>query len=146
MKVILLKDVSKVGQQGTVKEVADGFAENMLIARGLAVQATPEKIAAYEKNRKIEEAELAKKMEVLAKSIQGLEGKKVEIVARATEKGGLFKALAAKDIAHAFEGQGSKIPLENIQLEKPLKTVGEHKVLVVSGKVQAHITVAVKAA
>ncbi len=146
MKVILLKDVAKVGQQGTVKEVSHGFAENMLIARGLAVQATPERIAAYEVTRKQKEAEEAKRMEALTKSIQTLENKTVEIKARATEKGGLFKALAAKDIARAFEGQGTKIPLEAIQLEKTLKEVGEHKILVTSGNVRAHVTVVIKAA
>lgn len=145
MKVILLKDVAKVGQQGTVKEVSDGFAENMLIARGLAIQATPEKIAAHEAKRKLEEAEEVKVAQALAKTIQALEGKKVEIKVRATEKGGLFKALGAKDIAHALEGQGSKVPVEVIQLEKPLKEVGEHKMLIVSGEVRAHVTVLVKA-
>lgn len=145
MKVILLKDVAKVGQQGTIKDVSNGYAQNMLIARGLAIQATPEKVAAHEAARKQREAEETKQMQALAVVIQGLEGKRVEIKARATEKGGLFKSIGAKDIALVLAGQGSKIPVETIQLEKPLKVVGEHKVLVVSGKAQGHLTVDLKA-
>ena len=47
MKVIFLKDVGGVGQRGSIKEVSDGYAMNFLIAQGLAVQATPEKVAAH---------------------------------------------------------------------------------------------------
>ena len=47
MKVIFLKDVAKVGQHGKMKDVADGYALNFLIPRGLAIQATPDKVAAH---------------------------------------------------------------------------------------------------
>lgn len=145
MKVILLKDVAKVGQRGTIKDVADGYAQNMLIARGLAEQATPEKIVAHEAARKRHEAEEAKEAQALAVTIQTLEGKRIEITARATEKGGLFKSLGAKDIVRALGEKGSMVPVETVQLEKPLKEVGEHKILIASGNVRAHVNVFVKA-
>ena len=74
MKVIFLKDVAKVGQHGTMKDVSDGYALNFLIPRGLAIQATPDKVAAHLAAQKREgEAHAAAEAE-LKKTIQGLEG------------------------------------------------------------------------
>ena len=102
MKVILLKDVAKVGQHGTVKEVTDGYALNFLIARGLAIQATPDKIAAYESAQKRETEVREREREALVKSIQSIEGARIEIAVRATEKGGLFKSVVSADVAKAI--------------------------------------------
>src|SRR3989344_6415282 len=125
MKVILLKDVAKVGQHGTIKEVADGYALNFLIARGLAVQATPEKVAAHEAAQKREGVAREEMNKALTATIQSLEGARVEIKARATEKGGLFKSITAADIKKAM---GKDIPEDAIQLEKTIKEVGEYSI------------------
>ena len=147
MKVILLKDVVNVGQKGSVKEVSDGYAQNFLIARGLAEQATTEKITKL-KNLEEQEAKIrASEAAALGALVQSLEGKQLEIKARATEKGGLFKAIGALDIARALLEQTEKnIPVEVIKLEKPLKEVGEHLVELVLGEARARVTVVVKPA
>ena len=116
MKVILLKDVGGVGQHGTVKDVSDGYALNFLIARGLAVQATPEKIAAFEIAQKREVEIREQERIVLVKSVQGLEGTRIELKVRATEKGGLFKAVTVVDIIKLLNVD---IPENAVQLEKP---------------------------
>lgn len=142
MKVILLKDVAKVGQHGTVKEVADGFALNFLIARGLAVQATPEKLKAFEAQMKTEIADKEKREGDIKRTIQSLEGKRIEMKVRATEKGGLFKSITAADIANLLK---ANIPEDAIQLPKPIKQVGEHVVHVAAAGVEAAVTFVVEA-
>ncbi len=146
MKVILLKDVVNVGQKGSVKEVSDGYAQNFLIARGLAEQATAEKIAALQSAQEREEKARVQELAALGALVQSLEGKKVELQVRATEKGGLFKAIGASDIARTIKEQTEKnIPVEGIKLSKPIKEVGEHAVELVSGDARAHVTVVVSA-
>src|SRR5579863_6832043 len=98
MKVILLKDVRNVGRKDEVKTVADGFAANFLLPQNLAIAATSDKVAALEKTKETQAAELLKQEAELDERIRALSGQKIEITARATEKGGLFKALSASDI------------------------------------------------
>ncbi len=146
MKIILLKDVAKVGQCGAVKEVADGYALNFLIARGLAIQATPEKVAAFEAAQKREGETREKVHAALVKAVQSLEGARIEITARATEKGGLFKSIVAADIVRAIVAQkGISIPEELIDLPKPIKQVGETKIVFAVTDAKAAITLAVVA-
>ena len=147
MKIIFLKDVGGSGRAGEVKEIADGYAFNFLIPRGLAEQATPEKIAAHAK-RSAELAAARKEEEAkLAKLVQALEGARVELKVRATEKGGLFKSIGKKEIASAIKEQkNSAVPEDMIQLESPIKTVGEHPVTISAGNAKAQLTLSIKAA
>ncbi len=146
MKVILIKDVAKVGQHGMIKEVSNGYALNFLIARGLAIQATPEKLAAYEAAQKREVEARDREREALVKAIQGLEGARVEIVARATEKGGLFKSVTAADIAQAILDQKRvHVSQEVIVFQKPIKQTGEHSISIASGDAKAHFTLSIVA-
>lgn len=146
MKIILLKDVRGVGQGREVKDVADGYVQNMLIPRGLAEQATPEKLAAHEAMMAREAQARALEREKIETTIKALEGKRVEITTRATEKGGLFKAVGAKDILLALDKEESVVSEENILLKKPLKEIGEHAIELTFGDTRARITVVVKAA
>ena len=146
MKVIFLKDVRGVGHKHEVKNVADGYAGNFLFPGGLAEPATKEKIARLEQTKKDQEETLHKQEEELEGKIQELHGKTVTIAVRATEKGGLFKSVTAKDIAHALKTQHNiEIP-ETVVRAEPIKTTGEHVVLL-QGKVhKADIGVVVVAA
>src|SRR5258708_3880321 len=102
MKVILLKDVRGVGIHGDVKTVADGYAINKLFPSKLAEPATEEKMKQVE-SQKAARQEAAKKVEEqLDNKVLQLRGKKVVLQSRATEKGGLFKTIAAKDIVKAI--------------------------------------------
>ena len=143
MKVILLKDVAKVGQHGTIKAVADGYAMNFLIARGLAEQATPEKVRAFEAQTKAESDEKAKREGEVKTLIQSLEGRRVEMKARATEKGGLFKAITAADIARLLN---AGIPTDAIMLEKPIKATGEYAMKISQAGVEANIALVIASA
>jgi large subunit ribosomal protein L9 len=133
MKVILLKDVRGVGQHSEIKNVADGYAINFLFPQKLAEQATEEKIAQIASRKQEHDAELAKEEETLNQKIAELKGKKIVISSRATEKGGLFKAVTAKDIVRAIKAEFSvDIPEEVIDISEHIKTTGEHVVSLIS--------------
>lgn len=144
MKVIFLKDVAKVGQHGTMKEVADGYALNFLIPRGLAVQATPDKVAAHLAAQKREGEAKAQQNKMVTEAVHALKGARIEISAKATEKGGLFKSITAADIVKAIQAQKKvSIPLEALALAKPIKEAGEHTIKISFGEVKVEMTLAI---
>ena len=144
MKVILLKDVRGVGMHGEIKNVADGYAINGLFPKKLAEAATSEKIADVEAKRVAHEAEMQKEAEQLDNKVAALRGKTITISSRATEKGGLFKAVHEKDIAKAILGEHAlAIPEDAISFPEPVKTVGEHVVLLKSKNQKAEFGVVV---
>jgi|SRR5665213_173156 len=145
MKVILLKDVRGVGQRGDIKEMTDGYALNHLIPNGLAEQATPEKVSSHAA-AELKESEAKKAEEqILTANLKSLEGARIEIEARATDKGGLFKSLNAADIQKSIRVQKNiNIPINLISLEKPIKEVGEHALLIKTPSAMARLTVVVK--
>ncbi len=144
MKVILLKDVRGVGLHGTVQNVSDGYAANKLFPQKLAVAATEDKMKEIEAQAAARAAEAAKVEEQLDNKIAMLRGKRVAIAARATEKGGLFKSITAKDIAKAVLAEHSlEIAEENIHLPEHIKTIGEHPVLLRSKNQKAELVVAI---
>lgn len=146
MKVILLKDVRAVGQHGEIKEVADGYARNFLFPHKYAEPATEEKMAAYAARKQELEAARAKEEEFLNNKVASLRGKQVSVMARATEKGGLFKSVTPTDIVKAIRAQHSlEIPESAVVVKEHIKTVGEHGVMLESKKEKAELIVAVTA-
>jgi large subunit ribosomal protein L9 len=147
MKVILLKDVRGVGQHGEVKNVADGYAFNHLFPRKLAEPATEEKIKQLESQRQQIEAARAKEEEQLTNKVRALRGKKITLKARATEKGGLFKSITAKDVAKAILLEHNlEIPESAIAVPDHIKTTGEHRLVLASKSIKVELTAAVLAA
>ena len=125
MKVILLKDVRGVGMHGEIKNVTDGYAINGLFPKKLAEAATPEKIQQFEIKKAETLAEAVKEAEQLDNKVAALRGKSVTISARATEKGGLFKAVHEKDVVKAILGEHAlALPEESIKFPEAVKTVG----------------------
>lgn len=144
MKVILLKDVRGVGLHGEIKNVADGYAINGLFPKKLAETATQEKIAEVEAARAAHEAQAVKEAGELDNKVAALRGKTVTISSRATEKGGLFKAVHEKDIAKAILGEHAlAIPEDSISFQEAVKTVGEHIVMLKSKNQKAELGVVV---
>jgi large subunit ribosomal protein L9 len=147
MKVILLKDVRGVGHHGEVKNVADGYALNYLFPHKFAEPATEDKVKKLEENKAAHEAEVAKAEEELGAKIVALREKKIVLSARATEKGGLFKAIDSKDIVRGIKAEHAlDIPEAAIVIKEPIKTVGDHEVALQSKSQKVHLTVTVVAA
>ncbi|MFN4244565.1 MAG: 50S ribosomal protein L9 [Brevinematia bacterium] len=134
MKVILLKDVKNVGKVGEIKEVSDGYARNFLIKNKLALEATEgnikfvrSQIKSLEKKneRKIENAQEAKKL---------IESISVTIRAKAGENGRLFGSITSDDISEALKSEHNiDIDKKIIEIEEPIKTLGNHFVNVKLG-------------
>lgn len=146
MKIVLLKDVKGVGRKHDVKNVADGFALNSLIPQGLAEVAVGKALARVEMIKKQEEAERKVKEDLLSKNLKSIHDQVVEVEAGANEKGHLFAGLHAADIAPLVKAKtGVDLLPEFMQLDKPVKELGEHKIdIKVHGK-SASFTLVVKA-
>jgi large subunit ribosomal protein L9 len=117
-----------------VKEVADGYAQNFLIPRGLALQATSANIAKITKEleSKVEQKEL--QGELLAKALETIAGTPVELVMKANEQGHLFDGVGEPEILEGIEKtSGVVLPEGSVVLPKKIKEIGEHTVAIATG-------------
>ena len=128
MEVILREDVDKLGARGEVVKVAAGYARNFLLPQRLAVAANDsnKKIVEQEKQAYLKrEAKAQGESEDLAKLLQG---QVIVISQKAGENDHLFGSVTTKDIADALELKGFTIDRRKIQLDEPIKTLGEFEV------------------
>ncbi|MES3004641.1 MAG: 50S ribosomal protein L9 [Patescibacteria group bacterium] len=136
MKVILLKDVPKIGRKYDVKNVADGYAVNLLLPRGLAKVATAEAVKQLEVLKAQDLTEKKIQEELLIKSMALVKDVKVVVTEKANDKGHLFAGITKERLAAEVE-KVSRIKLdpESIKIAKPIKEVGEHVIAVeIQGK------------
>ncbi len=141
MKIILQEDVEKLGAMGDVVEVADGYARNYLLPRGIAVEATKGKL----KNLKLKIKKQKRKKEELSKEAQALAEKlsaeKFVFAVKSGENGKLFGSVTSKDIFEKVEEAGYDIDKRKIELDDHIKTLGTHKINV---KVYEDVTAELK--
>jgi len=141
MKVILLSDMKKVGIKHAVVEVANGYAQNVLLPQKRAIPATPENLKRFEKEMLRSKDANAFNTALLEKNIAELEGKTVHLSARANDLGGLFQTIRAKHIAEVIEVEhGITVPESSIQADD-IKKAGEYPVRLSAGKQNATLTV-----
>ena len=127
MKIILLKPVKNLGQAGEIKEVSDGYARNFLIPQGLADMVTKHSFSVMEAQKRKRER-LKKQVEAAkARLARKINGQEFIIKAKADKKGTLYAKLDAKVIAHQLSEQGTEVEAAEIDLSKPIKKTGEHK-------------------
>ncbi len=146
MKVILLKDTAKLGKRGEVKEVADGYAINVLIKKGDALMATPSELAKWKakEDSKQHKKELATNtfvqlVDKLAKEPIVITGKKADA------KGQLFAQVKDVDIADAiFAATQFSIDPKQILIVTPIKSLGQHIIELKQGDQKAKISVVIK--
>jgi large subunit ribosomal protein L9 len=148
MRVVLRSDVENLGHKGDMVDVADGYARNYLVPKGLAIKATPgaqKQADAMRRNREAQERKTREAAEALAAR---LAGGTVEIKARAGEGGRLFGSVTTADIADAVQAQlGVEIDRRRLDLDEPLKEIGAVDVrLRLHTDVDAVVRVAVVAA
>jgi large subunit ribosomal protein L9 len=125
MKVILIQDVDKVGEIGDVVEVADGYGRNYLLPRGYAVAATARNKRQLEHEQRLREHRIArarKDAETFAGTLQAVQ---CHFTRKAGEEGKLFGSVTALDIAEQLKAAGVEIDRRRIQLEQPIKSLGE---------------------
>lgn len=144
MKVILLTDVPKVGKKYEVKDFKEGYAQNVLLSRGLAELATPHALA---KIARYQEALNNKKQDEKAafdKLINSLHDKKILVKANANEKGHLFKAVSSRDVVEAIKATSGLDIEENLLKLNNIKELGSHEVLIKKGEREGRFEILVE--
>jgi len=128
MRVILLQDVENLGKKYDVKEVANGYARNFLIPKGLARIATEENLKWLETQKEIE----AKKAEEELKRIQeiaaNIDGQEIIIPVKVGEEDQLFESITFQKIYEKLKELGFEIKKNQIDLSEPIKELGEYPV------------------
>jgi large subunit ribosomal protein L9 len=146
MKVILMTDVPALGHRGETRDVANGYARNFLLPRKLAVPATPANLKNVEHLKRQRVREELRALEVAKATATRIEALTLAVAARASDDGRLYGSVSAQDVVEFLEKH--KVPVEKrrVQLEEPIKALGEYKVPVrLHGDVTASLTVSVAA-
>jgi large subunit ribosomal protein L9 len=130
MKVILLKDVRKLGKKDDVKEVSDGYARNYLIKNGLAVQYTSGSSKVLEKQKEIRkehEDELKAEAEKVKEKLQNTP---VEFMLATGKEGQVFGSVSSKNIVASLQKKGIQVDKRKIMMEAPISSLGTTRVKV----------------
>jgi large subunit ribosomal protein L9 len=131
IKLILTSDVSGLGHEGDVVEVADGYARNFLLPKSLAVKATGGALKGAERVRDLRQESLRKEREEAEALAANLVGSRVVVAARAADEGRLFGSIGSRDVAAAIEKYtGVPVAQRFIVLPQPIKEIGLHEVVI----------------
>ena len=145
MEVILKEDVDHLGIRGDVVKVADGYGRNYLLPHKLAMQATAANKAVIEQMKNSAVRRTAKEKAEAEKQVSLIEAIALEFSRKVGENEHLFGSVTSSDIAAALESNGFVLDRRKIQLEEPLKQLGEFHVPVkLHREVTAHVKVTVK--
>ncbi|MDD7517237.1 50S ribosomal protein L9 [Ruminococcus flavefaciens] len=127
MKVIFLQDVKGSGKKGELKNVADGYARNMLLPKGYAVEATPENMNKLAGAQASAQHKIDMDIQSAKEAAAKLKGKKVTIIAKAGSNGKLFGSVTAANVAEAISKDlGVKIDKKKITLSTDIKNFGSY--------------------
>ncbi len=145
MKVILLQDVKGMGKKNDVVEVAEGYARNYLIPRGLAAEASTANLKQREQTIQSQTRKRQREEEQAQAIAQKIASLRLQIKVKAGEGGRLFGSVTSADIARELERQaGVTVDKRRIELEEPIKSVGTYQVPVkLHPGVQATVAVSV---
>ncbi len=129
MKVVLRADVPNVGNKGDVLDVADGYARNFLVPRGLALQASKGAVAQAVSMRRAREQREARERGSAEDLAARLTPEVITVSAKAGAEGRLFGSVTAADVVAAVESQtGVALDRRKLHLEEPIKALGRHEV------------------
>ena len=146
MNVILKQNVESLGKAGDLVKVADGYARNFLIPKGLASEANDRNIKAFEHEKKrilLQAEKIQKQAEETAARLGAVV---CTIARRVGEQEKLFGSVGAKDVEEALAAQGIEVEKKSVLLEEPIKTLGEFPVRIrLSAGLTAEIKVVVTA-
>ena len=145
MEVILKEDVNKLGQRGDVVKVADGYGRNFLLPKKLAMEATAANKVVIEQMKQSAVRRSAKEKSEAELLVTQLNQVELVFERKVGENEHLFGSVTASEIAHALEGKGFTIDRRKLQLEEPLRQLGEfHVPIKLHREVTAHVKVTVK--
>jgi large subunit ribosomal protein L9 len=131
MKVILQKPVDKLGVPGDVVDVADGYARNYLMPRGLAVKASKGGVKHVESLKRAHTTKVSQAHAEAQEVADRLTASPIKVRARVGEEGRLFGSVTAAEVAEEIERQtGVKVDRRDVRLDEPIRSVGVHQVTV----------------
>lgn len=131
MKVIFLKDVKGSGKKGEVKNVADGYARNMLIPKGLAIEANAKNMAELAGQQSSAQHKIDLEIQAAKEAAGKIKDKKVNIKAKAGSNGKLFGSVTAGNVADAMNEQlGVKVDKKKITLSSDIKNFGSYNAVI----------------
>ncbi|MDD6042275.1 MAG: 50S ribosomal protein L9 [Eubacteriaceae bacterium] len=125
MQVILLKDVKGSGKAGQIVKVSDGYARNMLLPKGLAIEATDANVKSLKKKEALEAEKRAEEKKEAQEIAEKLKDIKIVIKTKSGEGGKLFGSITSKDIAEeTLKQSGLSIDKKKIQMKSAIKSIG----------------------
>ena len=130
MNVILLERVPKLGQMGDVVKVKPGFARNFLLPQKKALRATKDNITYFESQRKVLEAQNLERRGEAQAAGDKIKDLKVTLIRQASEALQLYGSVTSRDISDAANEAGVKITRGQVELDKPIKSLGARKIKV----------------
>lgn len=147
MKIVLLDDVAALGRKFEVKNVANGYARNSLIPKGLAAFADPATLRRIEMSKKRHEQIEKQRQIQAAQAVGQLSGIIVKIEAKTNEQGHLFEGIHQAEIAAAIK-QEIKIDIDPswIKLERPIKAIGDYDLALETAEIKSQIKLRVNSA
>ena len=128
MKIILKEDIKKLGKMGQIVDVADGYARNYLVPKGIAVEASTKNIRSLEHEKKIIQEKARKHKDSAQDLASRISAMTLTIKAKAGEEEKLFGSVTTMDIAEALLTRGVEIEKKKIVLEEPIKRLGSYSV------------------
>ncbi len=128
MKVILVQLVENLGEIGDVVEIANGYGRNYLIPRGLAIAATAKNKRQIEHEHHLREHRIARARQNAQAFANELQGVSCRFTRKSGDEGKLFGSVTAMDIAEKLKEAGFEIDRRRIQLDQPIKSLGEFAV------------------
>ena len=131
MKVILIRPVRKLGKIGDAVEVKPGFGRNFLVPQGFAVRATEANMQMIEGKKHELEAKNAEAHKVAQSLAAKIEGKDFTFIRQSAADGRLFGSVGHKEIGKVLEEAGYEVPHNQVELDKPIKTLGVYTVSLV---------------
>lgn len=143
MKVILQSDIANLGEAGDIKDVSDGFARNFLLPKKLVILANESSQRAIEHQRKLVKIKKEKRKKQSEKLMESVNSLELQIAAQVGEEEKLFGSVTAMDIARALKEKGFEIDKRKIQIEEPIKKLGDYEVSI---KLDEGLTAKVKVA
>lgn len=144
MKVILLKEVKKLGHAGELKEVNDGYARNFLLPQGLVDVATRHSLSVLEAQKKKIERNQNQEFRNKAKLAKKLDGKVFQIIVKADANGTLYAGLSPKAIANELAEQDNNIAADSVSVSKVIKKIGNYDIELELGKKKTIVKLVVK--
>ncbi len=134
MKVLLRRDIPKLGLAGDLVDVRNGYARNYLLPHHLALEPTNANLKKVEDDKRVAAEERARRHEFLKREVDRLAGVEVTISAAANEEGHLYGSVTTREISKALIAAGHAVQPDQIKLDEPIKTLDTKMVRVILGE------------